>query len=63
MFTIFRLILLLMMASLVISVVIAIAYTLGRHFEHSKLKRKAGELPSDAGIRDMLAEGRVHEAS
>jgi hypothetical protein len=62
MFTIFRLILLLMMASLVISMVIAIAYTLGRRFEHGKLKRKAGELPSDAGIRDLLEEGRVQEA-
>ena len=54
--------LLLMMAGLIISVIVAIAYSLGRRFEHGKLKRKAGELPSDAGIRDMLAEGRVHEA-
>jgi hypothetical protein len=51
-----------MMTGLLVAAAIAIAYTLGRYFENGKQKRKAGELPSDDGIRDMLAEGRVHEA-
>jgi hypothetical protein len=62
MFTIFRIMLLLLLSGLLLSIIVAIAYSLWRRIEQGKLKRKAGELPSDAGIRDLLLEERVAEA-
>ena len=57
-----RMLMLLMMAGLLISLVVIAAYTIGRRIEHSKAKGKVGELPSDAGVRDMLLDGQVQEA-
>jgi hypothetical protein len=53
---------LLMVGGLFVSLLIVAAYTLGRRIGHNKTKHKMGELPSDAGIRDMLFEGRIDDA-
>lgn len=59
---ILRLIMLVMMAGLLVSVIIAGAYMLGQRIGRGKVKSKLGEIPSDAGIRDLLLEGRMQEA-
>jgi hypothetical protein len=57
-----RMLMLIMMAGLFISLLIIAAYAIGRRIEHGKSKGKMGELPSDAGVRDMLLEGQIQEA-
>ena len=57
-----RMLMLIMMAGLFISLLIIAAYAIGRRMEQGKAKGKMGELPSDAGVRDMLLDGQIQEA-
>jgi hypothetical protein len=57
-----RTILMLMMTGLFVALIVTAVYTLGRRVEQAKRKNKQGALPSDAGVRDMLLEGRVDDA-
>ncbi|MDQ7026892.1 MAG: hypothetical protein Q9P44_15190 [Anaerolineae bacterium] len=59
---ILRMMMLLLMVGLSISFLIVLAYTFGQRIGQRKSKHKGGELPSDAGVRDMLFEGRIQEA-
>lgn len=59
MFLILRPILLLLVVLLLVSALLAYLYVRNRN---TVKKRKYGELPSDAGVRQLLVEGRYEEA-
>lgn len=55
-------VLLLMMLGLMFSVVWAVYTTFRTRDEQDAKKAKSGDLPSDAGVRDLITEGRFDEA-
>lgn len=60
---ILRAILLLLLAAVILGSIIAIAYVIGRRrAANAKGKPARRELPPDAGVRDLLLQGRTDEA-
>jgi hypothetical protein len=53
-----------LLALMVFAVIFAIVWVIRRNqqAEPRKKQRKRGQLPADAGVRDLIAEGRMQEA-